>query len=119
MTSRAGDITSFVFEKSRRGSLRRVLIVLFITAALILYVTGKVSIVRLGYRIEALEREKKDLERANRALRIEASSLSSPDRIEEIAVKRLGMVRPLKENIVIVKRKDDSADSRDGIPGAK
>jgi cell division protein FtsL len=105
MTSRAGEIGSFVFERSRRGSLRRLLIILLVIAMLILYVSGKVKIVRLGYQIEALEREKKELERSNRSLRIEASSLSSPARIEEIAIRRMGMVRPPKENIVIVKRR--------------
>jgi cell division protein FtsL len=84
--------------------------VLLIVASLILYVAAKVSIVRLGYRIEALEREKKELERANRSLRIEASSLSSPSRIEEIAVKRMGMVRPPKENVVTVKRRTVPAE---------
>jgi cell division protein FtsL len=105
MTARAGEIGSFVFESGRRGSFRRVLIVLLIIAGLILYVGGKVKIVRLGYQIEALEREKRDLERANRSLLIEASSLTSSARIEDLAMKHLGMVRPAKENIVMVKRK--------------
>ncbi len=112
MTTRTGDLGFFLFERSRRGSLRRVLIILLVIAGLILYVGGKVKIVRLGYQIEALEREKKELERVNRSLRIEASSLSSPARIEEIATKRLGMVRPPKENVVIVKRKHDAANYR-------
>ncbi len=105
MISRTGHVGSFIFERGRRSSIRTVLIVLFIIAVLILYVAGKVSIVRLGYRIEGLEREKKELERANRSLRIEASSLSSPARLEEIAIKRMGMIRPPKENVVTVKRK--------------
>jgi cell division protein FtsL len=105
MTTRAGQIGTFVFERGRRGSLRRVLFVLVVVAALLLYVGGKVKIMRLGYEIEALEREKRELERANRSLRIEASSLSSPARIEEIATKRLGMVRPPKDAVVMVKRK--------------
>jgi len=84
---------------------------LLIIAALILYVGGKVQIVRLGYQMEALEREKKDLERANASLRIEASSLSSPARIEEVAVKKLGMIRPPKDNIVVVKRAARKTDS--------
>lgn len=105
MTTRVGEIGSFVFERSKRGSLRRVVIALMIIAGLMVYVGGKVKIVRLGYQIEALEREKRDLERENRSFLIEASSLTSPARIEEIAVKRLGMVRPAKENVVIVKRK--------------
>jgi len=105
MTTRAGDIGSFIFERSKRGSLRRVLIALLIISGLILYVGGKVKIVRLGYQLEALEREKRELERTNRSLRIEASSLSSPARIEEIAIKRLGMVHPPKDNLVMVRRK--------------
>jgi cell division protein FtsL len=105
MTARTGDIGFFAFERSKRGSLRRALIILLIITGLMLYVGGKVKIVRLGYQIEALEREKKDLERENASLHIEASSLSSPARIEEIAIRRLGMVRPSKDNIVVVKRK--------------
>jgi cell division protein FtsL len=105
MTTRVGEIGSLVFERSRRGNLGRVLIVILVVAGLMLYVGGKVQIVHLGYQIESLEREKQGLERENRSLLIEASSLTSPARIEEIAVKRLGMVRPAKENIVVVKRK--------------
>jgi cell division protein FtsL len=76
---------------------------------LMLYVGGKVQIVRMGYRIETLEKQKQELEQANRALQIEASSLSSPARIEEIAIKKLGMVRPAKENVVVVKRIEGTA----------
>ncbi|HUK99281.1 MAG TPA: cell division protein FtsL [Nitrospirota bacterium] len=105
MTTRIGEIGAFVVDRSKRGYFRRALITLLIVAGLIIYVGGKVKIVRLGYQIEALEREKQDLERENRSLLIETSSLMSPARIEEIAVKRLGMVRPSKENVVVVKRK--------------
>jgi len=112
MTIGAGEIGAMVFSPRRRGSLRRVLIPLLIVTGLLLYVGGKVTIMRLGYRIEALEREKQELERANRSLRIEASSLASPARIEEIAIKRLGMVRPPKENVVVVKRRVDTSSPR-------
>jgi cell division protein FtsL len=105
MTTKVGNIGSFVLERGRRGNLRRIVVILMITAGLLLYVGGKVTIMRLGYQIEALEREKREMERENRSLRIEASSLTSPARIEEIATKRLGMIRPAEENIVIVKRK--------------
>jgi cell division protein FtsL len=112
MTTRAGDIGSLVLGRSRRDNFRRVFIVLLIISCLLLYVGWKVQIVKLGYKLEALEHEKHELERANRSLLIEASSLSSPARIEEIAIKRLGMIRPPKENIVIVKRKRDTANPK-------
>lgn len=118
MSIRAGNIGTFVFDQSRRGSLRNILLIGAIILSLMLYVAGKISIVRLGYQIEALEQEKVDVERANRSLRIEASSLAAPGRIEEIAVKRMGMIRPQKENIVIVKRRAGEAEAASaGSPG--
>lgn len=112
VNTRAGNIGTFLFMRSRRSSLRRYFIAALIVAGTILYVGGKVKIVSLGYQIEALQHEKQELERENRSLRIEASSLSSPARIEEIAVKRLGMIRPEKEDIVVVKRKKETAGPR-------
>ncbi len=105
MTTRVGNIGSLVFERGRRGSVRRFVVAFLVIAGLLLYVGGKVKIMRLGYQIEALEQEKQDLERANRSLRIEVSSLTSPARIEEIATKKLGMIRPPKDAVVVVKRK--------------
>lgn len=112
MNTKAGEIGFLLFEQSRRGSLRRVLVATLVILGLILYVGAKIKIVQLGYQIEAMEHEKKDLERSNRSLRIETSSLSSPARIEAIALKRLGMVRPQKENVVAVKRKEDTANPK-------
>ena len=114
MSTRAGQIGSLPFIHSRGGNLRKVVIAALVVAGLMLYVGGKVQIMRLGYQIDDLEKQKRDLERMNRSLQIEASSLSTPSRIEEIAVKRLGMVRPAKEQIVVVRRKagDGAADDQ-------
>lgn len=105
MNTRAGHIRPFPFAPARSGNLRNVLLFGLVVLGLMLYVGGKVQIMHLGYQIEELEKQKRDLERMNRSLQIEASSLSAPGRIEEIAVKRFGMVRPSKENIVVVKRR--------------
>ncbi len=112
MNTRVGDIGIFPFAWSRHGALRKALVIGLIVIGLLLYVAGKVKIVQLGYQLENMKREKQELERVNRSLRIEASSLSSPARIEEIAVKRLGMVRPAKGNIVVVKRKGLNPNSK-------
>ena len=49
MISRASDIRPFFFERGLRGSVRRALLALLVIIALMLYVGGKVRIVRLGY----------------------------------------------------------------------
>ena len=116
MNTRAGNIGSFPLSPLKVGNLRRILIFGLVVMGLMVYVGGKVQIMRLGYQIDELEKQKRDLERMNRSLQIEASSLSAPGRIEEIAVKRLGMVRPAKENVVVVKRKQGSAARNDQRP---
>lgn len=112
MNTGIGHIGTIALTRARRGVVRRAVIAALVVAGLMMYVGGKVQIMRLGYRIEALEKEKRELERANRGLRIEASSLASPARIEEFAVRKLGMVHPAKENIVIVKRRDEGGSAR-------
>ena len=102
--TRFGQLALHPFVDRRSGNLRWVVIAAVAVAVLMVYVGGKVQFYRIGYQIDELEKQKRDLERANRSLQIEASSLTSPARIEEIAVKRLGMVRPPKENIIVVKR---------------
>ena len=115
MNTRTGHISSFPLGTIKGGSIRKVVIAGFAVVALMTYVGGKVQIMRLGYQINDLEKQKQDLERSNKALQIEASSLSAPARIEEIAVKRLGMVRPPKENIVVVKRRSASAGTSPSV----
>src|SRR5512137_508821 len=119
MNARAGQIRPFPFASPRSGNLRLVVIFGFVMLVLMLYVAGKVQIMRLGYQIDELEKQKRDLERRNRSLQIEAASLSAPGRIEEIAVKRLGMVRPPKESIVVVKRRTGDGSGSETPPAAK
>lgn len=107
MNTRIGQFGFTAFQWSRRTGMGRAILVGVVVAGLLLYVGAKVKIYRLGYQIEDLKKEKAELERANRSLTIEASSLKAPARIEEIAVKRLGMVRPGKDNIVVVRRRSE------------
>ena len=109
MNMRAGHIGSLALPKGGSANLRTVVLAVLVVIVLMIYVGGKVQIMRLGYQIDELEKQKRDLERANRALQIEASSLSSSGRIEEIAAKQLGMVRPAKENVVVVRRMPQAA----------
>jgi cell division protein FtsL len=118
MNTRFGQIASMPFLDRRSGNLRWVVIAGLVVLFLMLYVGGKVQILRIGYQINELEKQKQELERANRSLQIEASSLSSPSRIEEIAVRRFGMVRPAKENIVVVKRRQAEPTSPEDRAGA-
>jgi len=63
----------------------------------------KVDIYRTGYAIEALQKKEKDVQDKHKALLLEMAKLTSPEQVELVAVRRLGMVRPRYDQVVLVK----------------
>ncbi len=75
-----------------------------VSAFALVYVWERVQVISIGYQIEALKKEKDALIKVNKGLQIEAASLTSPDRIETIAGKDIGMKPAASEQIILVKR---------------
>lgn len=87
----------------------------FMVISLLFYVWYQARVIDLGYQIQHLQKEEKNLRKTHHALLIEASHLGSLDRIEQIAKLDLGMIYPSQRNIVLVKRVPhlDPEDSQD------
>ncbi|MBI5747121.1 MAG: cell division protein FtsL [Nitrospirae bacterium] len=68
-----------------------------------LYVWTHIDIINRGYEIEGLLARKKELEKANKVLTIEISSLTSLDRIEKRAKNELGLSKPEPGQVIIIK----------------
>ncbi|MCZ6660364.1 MAG: cell division protein FtsL [bacterium] len=75
-------------------------------AALVLLALGVMGylwpqhrIVELGYRLEELESRRAKVERLHRMISLEAASLASLPRIEQIATTQLGMVFPMPDQV--------------------
>lgn len=73
-----------------------VLIVSFVAlvAAGLAHVGLRMKVVRLGYEISELSRERRVLDEEHRRLQLERSMLRDPARIERLAREKLGMRRP-------------------------
>ena len=52
------------------------------------------ELLRHGYRLEQMQRERAAEDDINRHLRLEIETLRAPQRIEKLATERLGMVAP-------------------------
>jgi cell division protein FtsL len=76
------------------------LVVLLLGGGLLAYTWIHLEALRTGYRIDLLERQLRDLAQVERQLQLEASYLASPQRIEERAVRELGMQQPVLEQVV-------------------
>lgn len=61
------------------------------------------ELVRYGYRIEQIEKDRAAEVQANRHLRLSIQALSRPDRIEQLAAK-LKLAPPSREDTIILER---------------
>jgi cell division protein FtsL len=62
------------------------------------------ELLRHGYQIEELNRERAAEEETRRQLRLEINTLRSPERIERLATERLHLVAPAAGEAVVIER---------------
>lgn len=64
------------------------------------YVWSNFERTQLGYDLSQLKKEEMHQKEINRKLRVELAILKSPDRLESVAVQKLGLGQPRPEQIV-------------------
>jgi cell division protein FtsL len=62
------------------------------------------ELLRHGYQVEELQRERALQEELRRQYRLEIETLQSPKRIEAFATKRLHLVAPSQEEAIVIER---------------
>ena len=62
------------------------------------------DILRHGYRVEEMQRERAVQEETARQLRLEIETLKSPKRIEELATQKLHLVAPTRDEAIVIER---------------
>jgi cell division protein FtsL len=75
---------------------------LLLAGAVLAYGWQHFEMIRNGYRLEEQRREREYLIQIQRQLSLEKASLASPDRIETIATRELGMVVPSRDQFVVI-----------------
>jgi cell division protein FtsL len=76
----------------------------FLVAVLLFSAWQHFELLRHGYRIEQMQKERAAEEEINRHLRLEIDTLRSPARIERLATRRLGMVAPAAGDATVIER---------------
>src|SRR5687768_5010371 len=62
------------------------------------------ELLRHGYRLEQMQRERAAESEINRHLRLENETLRAPQRSEELAIEQLGMVAPGTDEAIVLER---------------
>ncbi|HIC90740.1 MAG TPA: hypothetical protein EYP21_01480 [Syntrophaceae bacterium] len=78
-------------------------VVILLVLGSLIYAWSSLKIIHIGYKMADALKERKNLMETNERLKIELVTLKSPDRIEALAVQKLGMRTPKSGEFVIVK----------------
>lgn len=102
-------------DRARARELRWLLLgCAAIALTLLVYVWQRVDFIRLSYEVEELKREVQEQRELNEALRVERSHRRSPDRIEGLARRRLGLTDPPPQDVRRVVVIDGTIDELGG-----
>ena len=101
---RNNPIVREVDESRQRELWKSAGIAGFLVLVLLFSAWQHFELLRHGYRLEQMQRERAAEAEINRHLRLEMESLRAPQRIEKIAKDALGMVSPGEDKAVVIER---------------
>ena len=101
---RNNPIVREVDRERHREMWRSTLIGIFLVLVLLFSAWQHFELLRHGYRLEEMQRERASEENINRHLRLEIETLRSPERIERMATGKLRMVAPSAEDAIVIER---------------
>jgi cell division protein FtsL len=101
---RNNPIVREVDEARHRELWKSVALAAFLVVVLLFSAWQHFELLRHGYRVEQMQRERAAEEEAGRQLRLEIDTLRSPQRIEALATRKLRLVAPSKDEAIVIER---------------
>jgi cell division protein FtsL len=116
---RNNPIVREVDEARQRQVWRSLAIGGFLVLVILFSAWQHFELLRHGYEIQRMQRERAAEEDVNRHLRLEIETLRSPGRIERIALKELHLVVPSRDQAIVLERVTPSAPPGKSIVAAR
>ncbi len=95
-----------VENAGRRQRPRHVMSIAFLALGLVgvalLHVWLRLQVVHMGYVLSTTSKLQNQLEQENRELKVELATLTSPDRLEAMSRRRLGLRPPEKGQVIVL-----------------
>jgi cell division protein FtsL len=101
---RNNPIVLEVDEARQRELWKSVGVAGFLVAVLLFSAWQHFELLRHGYQIEEMQRNRAAEEETGRRLRLEIETLRAPKRIEALATQRLHLVAPSHEEAIVLER---------------
>jgi cell division protein FtsL len=101
---RNNPIVREIDEARQRELWKSVGIASVLVLALLFSAWQHFELLRHGYKVEQMERERAEQEELNRQYRLEIETLRSPRRIETLATQKLRLVAPSHDETIVIER---------------
>ena len=101
---RNNAIVREIDEARQRELWKTVGIAGFLVLAFLFSAWQHFELLRHGYQVEEMQRERAAEEETGRRLRLEIDTLKSPQRIEMLATERLHLVAPSRDEAIVIER---------------
>jgi len=101
---RNNPIVREVDERRQRELWHAVFIGAFLVLVALFSAWQHFELLRHGYRLEQMQRQRGDEEESGRHLRLEIETLRAPKRIEQLAIEELRMVAPGPGQAIVIER---------------
>jgi cell division protein FtsL len=101
---RNNPIVLEVDEARQRELWQSVCVAGFLVIVLLFSAWQHFELLRHGYQIEEMERDRAAEEETGRRLRLEVETLKAPKRIEALATQRLHLVAPSQDEAIVLER---------------
>jgi len=89
-------------HQRRRLSMAFVFLALGLVGVALLHVWLRLQVVHMGYVLATTSKLQNQLEQENGQLKVELATLTSPDRLEEMSRRRLGLRPPEKGQVIVL-----------------
>ena len=101
---RNNPIVREIDEARHREMWKTVAIAGFLVLVLLFSAWQHFELLRHGYEIEGMQRQRAAEEETTRRLKLEIETLKSPARIESLATQKLHLVAPARDEAVVIER---------------
>jgi len=89
-------------DRLRRGGFFAIILGAGLIGLVWLHVWLRLQVVQMGYVLSTTSKLQHRLEQENRELKIELATMTSPDRLESLARRRLGLQQPEKGQVIVL-----------------
>ncbi len=89
-------------KERRRQNLGLTLLGLTLLGVALLHVWLRLQVVHMGYVLSTTSKLQSQLEQEQRELKVELATLMSPERLEAMARRRLGLTAPEKGQVIVL-----------------